>query len=165
MEVINKIAIKKHRLKTRVNQGEDWIESFIKAAPNTNDNNKLTDIGFLYPAASDNEEIIEHELINFYKGGGSWNKALKYAKENSYELACPREVNAVVMQNPKLLKDLKMLDNDWIHIISTRDCFYKHHQNTYCVFMSRESTKATIHKISYFDNKNAWFLFRKKNNS
>lgn len=144
-------------LKATVRQDRPYIEALEAGAPNTPSDFNARKVGDQYPPVSDKEEEVEFILRNFPKGGGSWDKALAWAKANGYKLTNPREAFAVTEQN-----DLrKLLDRNWLYLTATTECTFEGRRQAVYVCVRETNCHADLYGLEYFDDGYDWFLFRK----
>jgi hypothetical protein len=154
-------GIKIHKLKATVQQDMDWRISVRLGGHSTPKVFNIWDSGDKYPPVSDKKEKRDYVLVNFSKGDGTWDKALKYAKDHDLELSNPREANSVASKKG-LINELGIKDVKWIHVVSTTESHHRGNKHSCCVFISQENSNVFLHKTSSFSSKNSWFLFRKK---
>ena len=144
-------------LTATVVQNRDYIEALEAAGPDTSSSNNARKVGDLYPPVSNDTEEVSFILRNFPKSGGSWDKALAWAKANGYKLTNPREVFAVVEQN-----DLrKLLDRNWLYLVATTECNFEGYRQAVCVNVGESDRNACLDRLEDFDEDFDWFLFRK----
>gem|GEM_PF-1286064 len=144
-------------LKATVRQDRPYIKALEAAGPNTPSNYHARNVGDLYQPTSSKEEDVEFVLRNFPKGGGSWDKALAWAKANGYEITNPREMFAVVEQH-----DLrKLLDRNWLYLVAAKECTFGDCRRAVFVFVDESGRLADLSRLESFGLVNGWFLFRK----
>lgn len=144
-------------LKATVKQNRPYIESLEAGAPNTPSEYNSCKVGDLYQPISDKEEEVEFVLRNFPKGGGSWDKALAWAKFNGYKITNPREVFAVTEQHNLL----KILDRSWFYLVTTTECSFGGDRRAVFVGVGESRRHAYIRRLESFGAGFDWFLFRK----
>jgi len=145
-------------LTATVRQDRRYIEALEAAAPDTPSNFSVRRVGDLYPPVSAEVEDVDFVLLNFPKGGGSWEQALAWAKSNGYENTNPREVLAVVEQH-----DLRApLSRNWLHLIATTECCSEGSRRAVCVSVGGLERFAGLSRLEIFGSDSDWFLFRKK---
>jgi len=144
-------------LKATVRQDRPYIEALEAGGPNTPSGHDVRKVGNLYPPVSNQEEEVEFILRNFPQGGGSWDKALAWAKSNGYEKTNPREVFAVAEQHDLL----KFLNRNWLSLVVTTEHSFEGSRQAVCVFVKRSFRTAELSDFGPFDYGLGWFLFRK----
>lgn len=152
--------IRTYALTATVYQDRDYIEALEAGGAGARSGSAVRRIGDLYPPVSDQEEEVKFVLLNFSKGGGSWDKALDWAKLNGYKITNPREAFAVAEQH-----DLrKLLDQSSFSLVATTECSFEDHRQVVHVSVSgfyRSYSTAHLHKLVHFGYDSDWFLFRK----
>jgi hypothetical protein len=140
-----------------VNQGCSYIEALENTTPQTPSDYKVRKVGELYPPTSDKEEKVDFVLRKFPKNGGSWDKALEWAKSKGYKTTNPREVFAVVKQHNLRI----LLKRSYLYLVATDECYFEDSRQTVYVCVDTSSRKAILHSLDYFGDNDDWFLFRK----
>jgi len=150
--------IRTFELKATVRQDRPFIEALEAAGPCTPNNYNVRKIGDLYPPVSNRQEDVEFVLRSFPKGGGSWDKALAWAKPNGYKISNPREAFAVAEQH-----DLrKLLDRNWLYLVATTECSFRGYRWAVCVRVGELCHhSACRYGLVSFGQDEDWFLFRK----
>jgi hypothetical protein len=144
-------------LTATVQQNRDYIEAMEAAGPDTSSCNNARKVGDLYLPVSQETEEVNFILRHFPKGGGSWDKALAWAKANGYKLTNPREVFAVIEQH-----DLKkLLDRNWLYLAATTECNFVGYRQAVCVDVLGSGRGADLCWLEDFREGPDWFLFRK----
>ena len=144
-------------LTATVQQNRGYCDALEAAGPDTSSSNNARKVADLYPPVSETVEEVSFVLRNFPKDGGSWDKALAWAKANGYKLTNPREVFAVVEQH-----DLrKLLDCNWLYLVATTECNFGGCRLAVCVGVYESSRSADLDGLEYFSEVSGWFLFRK----
>lgn len=144
-------------LKATVRQDRPYIEALEAGGPDTPSRYSARKVGDLYQPVSDQEEEVEFVLRNFPKDGGSWDKALAWAKSNGYKITNPREAFAVTEQH-----DLrKLLDRNWLYLVATTECSFEGYRRAVYVRVSESGRDAGLAELGRFGFDFDWFLFRK----
>jgi len=149
--------IRTFELKATVRQDRPYIEALEEGAPDTPSGYNARKVGDLYQPISNQEEEVEFVLRNFPKGGGSWDKALAWAKSNGYKITNPREAFAVTEQ-----RDLRnLLDRSWLYLVATTECSFEDDRLAVFVHVGELFRFANLDRLEYFGDGYGWFLFRK----
>lgn len=149
--------IRTFELKATVRQDRPYIEALEAGGPDTPGGYNSRKVGDLYPPVSDQEEEVEFVLRNFPKGGGSWDKALVWAKSNGYKITNPREAFAVAEQH-----DLrKLLDRSYLYLVATTECSFEDDRQAVYVYVDESYRDASLDRLEDFGRGDGWFLFRK----
>jgi len=150
--------IRTFELKAMVRQDRPYIKALEAGGPDTPSNYYTRKVGDLYQPVSGEVEEVEFVLRNFPKGGGSWDKALAWAKSNGYKITNPREAFAVAEQH-----DLrKLLDRNWLYLVATTECSFGDGRRAVYVIVGGSRRYANLYGLGYFGYGDGWFLFRKQ---
>jgi hypothetical protein len=110
----------------------------------------------LYPPVSEQKEEVLFVLRNSPMGGGSWDKALSWAKSNGYKVTNPREAFSVIEQHDLL----KLLGHSQFYLAVTMECYSEDYRRAVSISVG-ELCQANLERIGIFDYGHVWFLFRK----
>jgi len=149
--------IRTFELKATLRQDRPYIEALEEGAPDTPSGYNARKVGDLYQPVSDQKEEVEFVLRNFPKGGGSWDKALAWAKSNGYKITNPREAFAVTEQHDLL----NLLDRSWLYLVATTKCSFEDDRQAVFVDVDEFGRNAFLRRLETFGDGVDWFLFRK----
>jgi hypothetical protein len=148
-----------YALHLQVKLDGDWQTAVNEAGPNTPSDYNVRKVADQYLPTGTGEVDADYILLNYPKGDGNWDKALTWAKGAKLQNTVPREVFAVGKQFPTLHRTLG-LDPMYV-VATTTDCTFDGDHRACYVWWNGSVRRASLDWVSYFDDSNDWFLFRK----
>jgi hypothetical protein len=142
-------------LKAVIKHGE-YTSLLKEGAPDTPSNFNSWKVGDKFPRGDLSEGKHDYVLRNFPKGGGSFEKALNWARTNGYKLALPQEVFAVTAQH-----DLcQVIGRNGLYLVATTECSFEGFRQAVCVYVDGSDRSADLSWLGDFGDGSDWFLFR-----
>ena len=147
-----------HPLKVKFQLDQEWQAAINVAGPGTSDNYNVRKVGNLYPPTG--VGIIEEELIllNYPKGGGSWDKALAWAEQFRLRRTDPRRVFAVGKDHPKFNYELGVNPT---YVVATEECTFGGPRQACSVWWLGSECYAGLSWVEDYGRASDWFAFRK----
>lgn len=142
-----------YETKIKVDYNIDWAKA-ISNWKDTWSGSNVRKVSDLYPSGNIKKDV-ELILVNF-KAGGSWDKALAWAKEQGLELTIPRDIFALNKFDFK-----KELGMDYGYVVATTECTFGGYRRACDVWWFGSDRGADLGWVSNFDDSDDWFAFRK----
>lgn len=154
-------GVRIHLLRIRYNPDGDWKEAIDKGGPNTPAvyDVRKREVSDQYPPTGTGEVEGDFVLLNFPKGGGSWDKALKWAKSQGLLLTTPREAFAIGENHPNLSTTL---GQNPMYVVATTECLFEGDRLACSLWFGESDRAACLCWVGVFGDARGWFLFRKK---
>ena len=145
-------------IEVEVEQDCEWQSAVNAAGPNTPSDYNVRKVGDQYTPVGKGKVKEKLILLNFPSGGGSWNKAITWAKAENHKQTNPREALAIGEHHPKLHEQL---GQNPMYAVATTDCSFGGNRSACYVWWNVSKRMANLAWVEYFDCANAWFVFRK----
>lgn len=147
-----------HILRVKVKLDQEWQASVNAVGPDTPNNYNVRKVDDLYLPTGTG--IVEEELIllNYPKGGGSWDKALAWAKQFQLKRTDPRCVFAIGKDYPNFNNKVGVNPT---YVVATEECTFNNVQQACSVWWCDSKREAYLGWVRRYGDARAWFAFRR----
>ena len=145
-----------HIVRVPVRLDREWQEAVNAAGPDTPDSYNVRKVGDQYPPAGNETVDAEVILMNFGPNGGSWDKAIAWAKQYPLKRTNPRHTFAVGEYKPQLHRELNM---DPMYVVATEECTFVGYRDACLVWWGGSGRGASLRWVEGCEDSRAWFAF------